>query len=207
MLVVARSLETARPLADVELRLIARSNEVLATYRTGEEGRTIVPAGLLRGEGGDTPRMLTAASARGDFTDLSLDDPALDLGDLDLKGRTPPGALDAFLWTDRGIYRPGETLHLGTLLRDGAGRLVPKTPLTIHLVRPDGIEVDHIAANLDRAGGGTLDIPVPDNAYSGEWTLWAGAAGKEHLGEVTVSVQDFVPPRLEAKLDLGERPA
>lgn len=208
MLVVARSLETARPLPDVELRLVARSNEVLATYRTGDDGRVVVPAGLLRGEGGDTPRMLTASLARGDFTDLSLDDPALDLGDLDLKGRTPPGALDAFLWTDRGIYRPGETLHLGTLLRDNAGRLVPRTPLTIHLVRPDGIEVDHITADLDRAGGGTLDIHVPDNAYSGEWTLWAGAAGKEHLGSVAVSVQDFVPPRLDARLALpGEAPA
>lgn len=208
MLVVARSLETAHPLPDVDLRLVARSNEVLATYRTGADGRVVVPAGLLRGEGGDTPRVITASLARGDFTDLSLDDPALDLGDLDLRGRTPPGALNAYLWTDRGIYRPGETLHLGTLLRDNAGKLVPKTPLTIHLVRPDGIEVDHIAADLDRAGGGTLDIHVPDNAYSGEWTLWAGSAGKEHLGSVAVSVQDFVPPRLDAKLALpGEAPA
>ncbi len=208
MLVSARSLETALPLADVTLRAIARSNEVLWSATTAADGRASVPAGLMRGEGGDTVRLLTATTARGDFTVLNIEDPALDLSDLDLKGRTPPGALDAFLWTDRGIYRPGETIHLGTLLRDGHAHLVPRTPLTLHLVRPDGIEVDHVAANLDRAGGGTLDIPVPDNAYSGEWTIWAGVAGSQHLGSTTVSVQDFVPPRLEAKLALAaDRPA
>ncbi len=159
-----------------------------------------MPAGLLRGEGGDAARLLTASSQRGDFTTLALDAPGLDLGDLDVKGRTPPGALDAFLWTDRGIYRPGETLHLGTLLRDRDAHAVPKAPLTVHLIRPDGIEVDHFAVNLDRAGGGTLDIHIPDNAYSGDWTVWAGSVGKEQLGSLTVSVQDFVPPRLEAKL-------
>ena len=200
MLVSARSLKTAAPLADVDLRLVARSNEILASYRTGPDGLVIVPAGLLRGEGGDTVRMLTASSDRGDFTPLALDAPALDLGDLDIKGRMPPGPLDAFLWTDRGIYRPGETLHLGALLRDRDAHAVSKAPLTVHLMRPDGIEVDHFPVNLDRAGGGTLEIHIPDNAYSGDWTLWAGSAGKEQLGSTSVSVQDFVPPRLEAKL-------
>ena len=200
MLVSVRSLKTALPLADVDLRLVARSNEILASYRTGPDGLVTVPAGLLRGEGGDMPRLLTATSDRGDFTPLALDAPALDLGDLDIKGRTPPGPLDAYLWTERGIYRPGETLHLGALLRDRDAQAVPKAPLTVHLMRPDGIEVDHFALNLDRAGGGTLDIHIPDNAYSGDWTLWAGSVGKEQLGSTTVSVQDFVPPRLEAKL-------
>lgn len=202
MLVSARSLQSALPLPGVELRLVARSNEVLGAYRSDADGRVLVPAGLLRGENGDAATLLTAATPRGDFTWLKIDQPALDLSDLDIKGRTPPGPLDAFLWTDRGIYRPGETIHLGALLRDRTGALTPKIPLTIHLVRPDGIEADHVMPNLDKAGGGTLDIAVPDNASSGEWTLWAGSTGKAHLGSVTVSIQDFVPPRLEAKLDL-----
>ena len=207
-LVVARSLATALALPDVELRLIARSNEVLATWKTGPDGRVTVPAGLLRGEGGDAARLLVATLPRGDFTTVQLDAPPLDLSDLDLKGRAPPGALDAFLWTDRGIYRPGETIHLGTLLRDKNAALVPTTPLTLHLLRPDGIEVDHIVAEIDRAGGGARNIAVPDNAYSGTWTVWAGVRDKERLGSISVSVQDFVPPRLDATLDLvGPPPA
>ena len=205
LLVSARSIRTALPLADVSLALIAKSDEVLASSRTGADGLFTVPAGLLRGEGGNAPRMLTASGADGSFTPIDLDAPALDLSALDIAGRAPPGALDAFLWTDRGIYRPGETLHLGALLRTRDAGPV-KAPLTLHLVRPDGIEVDKMPLDLARAGGGTLDIKIPDNAYSGEWTLWAGASGTERLGSTTVSVQDFVPPRLEAKLDVPAGP-
>ncbi len=206
LLVSARSLQSALPMPGVELKLVARSNEVLGTYTSDADGRVVIPGGLLRGEGGDSPKLLSAGSSRGDYTWLQVDAPALDLTDLDVTGRTPPGPFDAFLWTDRGIYRPGETIHLGTLLRDAHAKPVPATPLTLHLVRPDGIEVDHFTPNLATAGGGTLDIHVPDNAYSGDWTIWAGAGGKDHLGSTSVSVQDFVPPRLEAKLDAPKGP-
>lgn len=200
MVVSARSLKTALPLPGVDVALVAKSNEVLATWKTGPDGLVTVPAGLLRGENGDAPHRLTATAAAGDFTPVALDGSALDLGGLDIRGQTPPGPLDAYLWTDRGIYRPGEALHLGALLRGRDGRPVG-APLTLHVVRPDGIEVDRVPLPLDRAGGGTLDIPVPDNAYSGDWTFWAGTAGTARLGSVSVSVQDFVPPRLDAKLD------
>ncbi|MCW6506795.1 alpha-2-macroglobulin family protein [Lichenifustis flavocetrariae] len=206
LLISTRSLQTAQPLPDVELRLVAHSSEILTTIRTDAEGRALIPGGLLRGEGGDAPRLLSASTARGDFSWIQLDTPSLDLTDLDIKGRTPPGALDVFLWTDRGVYRPGETIHLGTLLRDGAARLASPTPLVLHLVRPDGVEATQLKPDLARAGGGTLDIPVPDNAYSGEWTIWAGTGTKDRLGSTTVSVQDFVPPRLEAKLSLPDGP-
>ena len=205
-LVSAHALGSGSPMAGVDLRLVARSNEILGSYKTDADGRVLVPGGLMRGQNGDAPRLITATSERGDFTWMQLDKPALDLSDLDIKGRTPPGPRDAFVWTDRGIYRPGETMHVGALLRDNAGRLVANLPLTLHLVRPDGIEVDHFTPDLGHAGGGTLDIPVPDNAYTGSWTIWASAGGTERIGSVEVSVEDFVPPRLETKVDLPNGP-
>ena len=202
LLVSAHALGSGKPMAGVDLHLVARSNEVLGTYKTDADGRVTVPGGLLKGEHGDQPRLLSATSDRGDFTWMQLDTPAMDLSDLDVKGRTPPSARDAFLWTDRGIYRPGETIHLGTLLRDDAGKRLPDLPVTLHLVRPDGVEVEKIAADVSHAGGGTIDIQVPDNAYTGNWTIWASAGGSEHIGSIDVSVEDFVPPRLEAKIEM-----
>ena len=46
---MARSLATAAPLAGVEMRLIARNNEVLATKTTGADGRVDFDPGLSRG--------------------------------------------------------------------------------------------------------------------------------------------------------------
>uniref|UniRef100_UPI00131DCE20 alpha-2-macroglobulin family protein n=1 Tax=Beijerinckia sp. L45 TaxID=1641855 RepID=UPI00131DCE20 len=202
LLVSARSLQTAKPVAGVDLKLIAQSNEILGTYKTDREGRFMIPGGLLRGEHGDTPKIVAAVTPAGDFTWLQLDAPALDLSDLDIKGRAPPETNDAFLWTDRGVYRPGETIHLGALLRDRATKPVTGVPMTLHIVRPDGIEVEKRVIDLASASGGTLDFHVPDNAYSGTWRLWASAGDKKEIGTTSVSVQDFVPPRLEAKLSV-----
>ncbi len=202
MLVSAHALGSGQPMAGVDLHLVARSNEVLGSYKTDADGRVLIPGGLFKGEHGDQPRLITATSDRGDFTWMQLDTPAMDLSDLDVKGRTPPAARDAFLWTDRGIYRPGETIHLGTLLRDDAGKPVAGLPMTLHIVRPDGVEIDTMPADISKAGGGTVDIHVPDNAYTGNWTVWASAGGTEHIGSVEVSVEDFVPPRLEAKVEV-----
>ena len=202
MLVVARSLQSAAPMAGVELRLLSRSNEILTSPRTDADGRALLPGGLFRGEHGNAARVLTAVDAAGSFTWLQLDAPALDLSDLDIKGRAPPVGNDAFLWTDRGVYRPGETIHLGALLRDGDARNVRGVPMTIHVMRPDGIEVDKKPLVLAAAAGGTLDIPMADNAFSGIWRFWASAGDAKKFGEVAVSVQDFVPPRLETKITM-----
>ena len=79
-------------------------------------------------------------------------------------------------------------------------------PLSVHIVRPDAIEVEKRAIALDSASGGTFDFHVPDNAYSGAWRIWASAGDKSEIGSVSVSVQDFVPPRLEAKLSVPAGP-
>ena len=204
LLVAAHSLQSAKPMAGVELRLVSRANEVLGSYKTDDEGRVTIPGGLLRGEHGDSPKILSALDGSGQFTWIQLDQPALDLSDLDIKGRAPPTTNDAFLWTDRGVYRPGETIHLGALLRDRTGAPMQGVPLTLHIVRPDGVEVESRPLRVAQAGGGTTDVKTADNAFSGTWRLWAGTADKRQVGETSVSVQDFVPPRLEAKVTAPE---
>ena len=54
-------------------------------------------------------RMLVAETANGQYAFLDLATAAFDLSDRGVKGRDKPGALDAFLYADRGVYRPGET--------------------------------------------------------------------------------------------------
>lgn len=206
MLIAAHSLQSGAPLPGIELKLIAQSNEVLGKYATDAAGRAMVPGRLLRGEHGDAAKVIAAVDGNNGFTWIQLDAPALDLSDLDIKGRAPPTTNDAFLWTDRGVYRPGETIHLGAMLRDRDAHPVAGLPMTLHIVRPDGIEVETRPLPLATAGAGTLDIKMAENAFSGSWRFWASAGSKEEIGSISVSVQDFVPPRLEAKVSLPPGP-
>jgi uncharacterized protein YfaS (alpha-2-macroglobulin family) len=199
--VIARSLATAEPLPDVRLQLLARNNEPLATVITDERGIARIGAAKLRGRGGNAPRLLVARHGDGDLAFLELDRPPLDLVDLGAEGRTPPGPLDAFLWTERGVYRPGETVHLGVLLRDARAEAVADLPVTLKLVRPDGVEVLRRTLPGDPLGGGTTRFEVAPDAFSGVWTVTAHAgADAPAIGSTSFVVEDFVPPRLELSL-------
>jgi hypothetical protein len=115
------SLDTTQPKGTVELRLLSRANEVLASKRTGDTGHVHFEANLARGEGSLAPAMLIASDANGDYAFLSLKAPAFDLTDRGVSGRAVPAGLDAFVYTERGVYRSGETVQVTTLLRDGQG--------------------------------------------------------------------------------------
>jgi uncharacterized protein YfaS (alpha-2-macroglobulin family) len=66
-------------------------------------------AALARGEVGAAPAMLVATDAKGDYAFLSLRSPAFDLSDRGVAGRNAPAGLDGFVFTERGVYRSGET--------------------------------------------------------------------------------------------------
>ena len=61
---MAQSLGSAAPLAGVELKLVARNNEVLAAKTTGADGRVDFDPGLARGKGGSAPGLLVATLGR-----------------------------------------------------------------------------------------------------------------------------------------------
>src|SRR5262244_1380372 len=134
------SLETTQPRAATEVRLLSRSNEILATKRTDDSGHVQFEAGLTRGEGALAPALLIATDASGDYAFLSLKAPAFDLSDRGVSGRTVPAGLDAFVYAERGVYRSGETVQATALLRDGQGLASVGVPLTLLVERPDGVE-------------------------------------------------------------------
>ncbi|MBB4266814.1 alpha-2-macroglobulin family protein [Roseospira visakhapatnamensis] len=206
MVVSARSLETAGPLEGVSVDLIARDNAVLGRAVTNAEGLARLPAGLLRGRGGASPSHLVARTADGaDHAVLDLGRPALDLSDRGVGGRVAPGPLDAFLYLERGIYRPGETIHAMALLRDDRARAVPDVPLTVKVTRPDGVEVRRLVVTPDSGGGAVLAIPTSDAARTGAWTLTAHVEPDgPAVGQVSVQIEDFVPARMEVLLDTPE---
>src|SRR5262249_5994013 len=104
--VFVRSLASTDARAGVELKLIARNNEVLAVRKTDASGEVVFEPGLTRGDGGMAPALLLAADAAAtDFAFLNLKGPAFDLTDRGVGGRTVPAGLDAFVYTERGVYR------------------------------------------------------------------------------------------------------
>jgi alpha-2-macroglobulin len=195
------SLETAQPKGTVEVRLLSRANEVLARKRTSDSGHVQFEANLARGEGALSPAMLIASDTKGDYAFLSLKSPAFDLSDRGVSGRAVPAGLDAFVYTERGVYRSGETVQVTTLLRDGLGLAALNVPLTLVVERPDGVEYRRTVVADQGVGGRALSVPLVSSAPTGTWRVRAFADPKRPpVGEATFMVEDYVPDRLEFDL-------
>lgn len=198
--VFVRSLASAAPRGDVEIRLIARNNEVLATKKTDKLGVVSFDPGLAKGEGGLAPGLVVATEGT-DYGFLDLGSAAFDLTDRGVKGRTVSGAVDAYLYTERGVYRTGETVALTALLRDARGVAVPSVPLTIVVRRPDGVEYRRALVEDQGLGGRALSLPILPGSLRGTWRIAAYTDPKGPMvGEASFLVEDYVPERIEVNL-------
>lgn len=202
--VFVRSIDTGRPLSGVELELVATNNEILARAATNTDGRARFEKAAVNGDYPLTPRIIMAYGAQDDFAALDLNRAPLDLSDRNVDGRAAPSLLDAYIYLDRGIYRPGETVHLSGLLRDDAG-LAADRPLHLTIYRPNSTEALSQRIEKLEIGGFSLDYDVPKSAPRGVWRIELKADGAGVVGSDTFSVEDFVPQRIEVKVAVDEK--
>lgn len=199
--VLVRALGTAQPLEAVELRLLAKSNDVLATARTDASGAATFDAGVMRGKDGFAPAVIVAQAKEGDYAFLSLEDQAFDLTDRGVGGRAAPERMDAFVTTERGVYRSGEDVHVTALLRDPQVRAVTGVPLTVIFKRPDGVEERRVLVDDQGAGGRTVAYPLMGDAMTGTWRVEAYVDPRgAPVGATTFLLEDYVPERLALDL-------
>ena len=196
-----RSLSDTTSLSDASVRLVARNNEVLGTAKTDARGYAHFEAGLTKGEGGLAPAVLVAENGQGEYAFLDVTGSAFDLSDRGVKGREPPGPLDAYLYTERGVYRPGEDVNLTALVRDAAG-IAATLPVTLVVARPDGVEHKRYALHDQGLGGRSVRMGLTHSAMTGTWRVKLHTDPKDDpLTQATFLVEDFVPERLDLTLD------
>ena len=198
--VVARSLSTAKPLSGVEIALLSQGNDELAKIRTDAKGEAAFEQSLMRGRGGALPVAVMAFGPDQDFALQQLERPSLDLADQGVSGRPYPTVYDAYLYADRGVYRPGETVRLVAMLRDRNAIAVEGQRATLVIRRPSGAEARRLT--LEAAGPGLYEtaIELPRGAARGIWSVQFHLdPTAEPISRLDFDVQDFVPQKLRVE--------
>lgn len=204
--VAVRSLGSAAAKPGVTVELLSRANAVLATAITDAEGVARIEPGLTRGTGGAAPAMVIVREGEGDLAFLSLTDPEFDLADRGVAGRDPAPPVDVFLTTERGAYRPGDTVYATALARDSRAEAIAGLPLTAVWKRPDGVEHAR-AAVADWGGGYVFTQVIAPQAPRGTWRLELLAdLQAPPLASRTFLVEDFLPERIDFDLATGDAP-
>ena len=192
-----RSYATGLPVADARVDLIATDNDILASSTSDHDGIAHFAQPLLAGQNGLAPAALHIRGADGaDFTRLDLTAPDFDLSDRGASGLPQPGPVDPFIWTDRGIYRPGETVQVMALLRDESGAPTD-LPLHVIITRPDGrVFQDTVPA---RAADSSIHqaVTLSRGAQLGSWDIALKTdPNGPAIADQSFTVDAFVPPRL-----------
>ena len=166
-----RSLASAAPVANASVRLVARNNEVLG-YSQDRQPR-LRPLRCRPASAAKAAWRRPCWSPRrgdGDYAFLDLSTGAFDLTDRGVKGRTAPGPIDAFAYTDRGVYRAGEQVYLTALARDRTGK-ASGVPVTVIFSRPDGVEHARVTLTDQGQGGRTTTLALAGSAMTGTWRV------------------------------------
>ncbi len=182
----------------VKLRAYSYTNQLLAEATTDEQGRALLE--LPTGSGTEGDAWVIVAEKDHDLSYLLLDRDNWSPEQNDLAGRPPVETYDAFVYTERGAYRPGDVIHLTGILRDQTGVAPPPFPISITAKRPDGKTLVSETIRPDESLGGFfhLDVPTPPSAQLGRYTFSVSIPGtQKDLGTATALVESILPVRLE----------
>ncbi|MEM7766467.1 MAG: alpha-2-macroglobulin [Pseudomonadota bacterium] len=202
-----RSLQDGQEIIGARVELIAENNDVLAEGDTDADGRVRFDKPIMSGTGNGAAKLLIAPGARGDIAVLDLSRAPVDVSELNVGGRSVPGSVDAYVYTERGIYRPGETVHISALVRDREGRAITERAGTLTIVRPNGLEAESLRFGDTDSGAVLHDFALAPDASRGQWLARIDVDGAGRVGSTRFSVEDFVPQRIGVDLNGNDQTA
>ena len=199
------ALSTAQAAADVRVTLISDRNETMAFGNTDAQGLARLQWNPEKCAGDP----LAIIAQKDD--DLSYIDFARQR--VPVAGPTSgapyleAGQFDAAVFTERGIYRPGETIFVQSLVRDSQLRAPQPFLAMLHVARPNGKTLCEKAVMLDAFGSVTNEIPLPDYASTGTYSIELRMPGTDTLlGRAAVAVEEFVPPQIRVQVEMPTSP-
>lgn len=128
---------------------------------------------------------------------------ALSLSSFDVSGEVVQKGIKGFIYGERGVWRPGDTLHLGFMLNDRAKQLPAEHPVVMELYNPLGQMYARKTQTRGELGLYVFDFVTEADAPTGAWNV------KVQVGGVSFSkrlrIESIKPNRLKIALSMPEK--
>ena len=128
---------------------------------------------------------------------------ALSLSSFDVSGEVVQKGIKGFIYGERGVWRPGDTLHLGFMLNDRAKQLPAEHPVVMELYNPLGQMYARKTQTRGELGLYAFDFVTEADAPTGAWNV------KVQVGGVSFSkrlrIESIKPNRLKIALSMPEK--
>ncbi len=203
MLVFANSIKTASSLSGVNVTVYGANNQVLGIGTTNSEG--VAEVAYARKEfSGFKPAMVIAKTA-GDFNYLPFHSTRVNTSRFEVGGKSyNASGMDAFIYAERDIYRPGEKINANVLLRTSDWKTPSEIPVKFKFVMPNGKELKSFRKMLNEQGSAEVSVDLPQSVITGSYQLELYSGNDVLMSTKTFSVEEFVPDRMKVSAQLGK---
>ena len=190
-----KSLATGSAIPTARVKLISDNNQTLLNGTTNWAGYVEFTDVTEKTED-FTPFMITVAK-RDDLAFIQLNRHEIATADFNIAGAAYlQKGYEAFLYTSRGVYRPGEIVQLAGIVR-GPKQITPQPlPARIEVLSPNGRIMRELRLQTDKSGACDVKIPIPDYALTGNYIAKIRIADRV-VGRVQFQVEEFMPDRIK----------
>lgn len=192
--VIATDLRTAAPAANTSVSLKNFQGQTLVTGTTNAEGfaELVTPS---------TPFLLVAQQGK-DQAYLKVNaNTALEVSQFDIGGDTISKGLKGVLYGERGVWRPGDDIHLTFALQDRSKTLPTNHPVTVQLFDPSG-KLKQTLTNRQPTGPFyTFNLKTAESDPTGDWLVKAVLGGSTF--NKSLKIETVRPNRLKIDLNYG----
>ena len=118
----------------------------------------------------------------------------------DVGGKDIQKGLKGFIYGERGVWRPGDTLHISFILEDREKRIPDKHPVALEIYNPRGQFYTKMISTQGMNGFYTFDVPTQATDPTGLWNAYIKVGGTTfHKG---LRIETIKPNRLKINLAL-----
>lgn len=193
MHLLTNSLSSGKPLADVVLELYDEKGNLIHKGFSDADGAASAPR--------PARNQVLIARHGSHISVLNFNQPALDLSEFETRGPLQR-PMEAFVYANRDLFRPGEEVDISLLLRDGDGGAVAPLPLEVKLFQPDGRQLRALTLPARPLGYYQHTFQLPDGAKTGRWSLEVRTdPAAAPINTFRFHVEEFLPERMKLALE------
>ncbi|WP_431211647.1 alpha-2-macroglobulin family protein [Puia sp. P3] len=204
ILVFANSIKTAAALPGITVMAYGANNQLLGTGATSAEG--VAEITYTRKEfAGFRPAMIIAKSAD-DFNYLPFGTTRVNTSRFEVGGtHSNASGLDAFVYPERDIYRPGEKINFSVIVRDHQWKTPGELPVKLKFLLPNGKELKTFRKTLNTQGSLDGNIDLAESAITGTYSLEVYTSNDVLLATQPFRIEEFVPDRIKVTAQLDRK--
>lgn len=203
--VFVQSIQSGKPQQQADVEIIGKNGLVLFSGKTDDNGKVRFPklSGLER----ERQPVCYLVKFQGDmsFLPIGREDRKLNFSRFGIEGETnakDANQLNAYLFSDRGIYRPGDSFHIGIIVKtDNWSLPLEGIPLQAEITDARGLVIKQAKINLGVAGFNELSYDTLESSPTGNYTVTLYTVKDGHtdqyLGQTKVKVEEFQPDRMK----------